>query len=150
MSTVATEQDSSLFQIERTVEFTACIERVWAAITDAKELALWFPNQACDFKPEVGYEGWFEWQMKECSGRFAVLVEQVEAPNFICWSWAREPGRPIQECWSTRVEWRLESMTDGGTRLHLRESGFENKESHAQNTQGWQHELAELEALLAA
>ncbi|GAB4186935.1 MAG: hypothetical protein Tsb002_11800 [Wenzhouxiangellaceae bacterium] len=134
--------------IERTLELSAAPAKVWQAITDADQLAAWFPNQGCDFKAEAGYIGWFQWQLEECSGRYAMRVERVDAPRYIAWRWAREADTPIDQAYSTLVEWTLEPLTNGGTRLHLLESGFQKEEDRQQNIGGWQHELGELEALL--
>ena len=45
---------------------------------------------------------------------------------------------------STRVEWTLDPREDGGTTLHLKESGFLTDKHHQENTGGWDSELGEL------
>ncbi len=130
--------------IERSLEFQASIERVWAALTNAEELAAWFPNAGAEFEPTPGFEGWFAWNLEECTGRYAVKVEAVEPMHSISWSWAREPDTPISEAYTTLVEWTLESLPNGGTRLHMLESGFNRDKDRADNVQGWKQELGEL------
>lgn len=130
--------------IKRTVEFTATVEKVWKALTDAKELSAWFPNAGAEFEATPGYEGWFAWDIEECTGSYAVKVERVEPLSFISWRWAREADTPISEAKTTLVEWTLEPMDNGGTRLHMLETGFERDQDRAENVQGWAHELAEL------
>ena len=130
--------------IERTLELRASPERVWRALTDPVELGRWFGNEAqLDLRP--GGEGWFGW---ERHGKFAARVEEADAPNRLSWRWARDRDTPVDSGASTLVEWRLERRPDGGTRLHLRESGFERAEDRAENEEGWTEELAELEAVL--
>lgn len=130
--------------IERTMEFTSSPERVWQALTDAKELAAWFPNAGAEFEPVPGYEGWFAWNLEECTGSYAVRVERVEPMRFISWRWAREADTPISEAKTTLVEWTLEALDSGGTRLHMLESGFERDADRAENIQGWKQELGDL------
>lgn len=130
--------------IERTLEFKAPIERLWKALTDAKELSAWFPNAGASFEATPGFEGWFAWNLEECTGRYAVQVVEVEPMRRISWRWAREPDVPIAEAYTTLVEWTLESLPGGGTRLYMVESGFDRDKDRAENVEGWKHELGEL------
>lgn len=132
--------------IERTLEFDAAIERVWKAITDPAELSRWFGHRA-ELELRPGAEGALEWDEH---GRFALRVEEVDQPRRLVWSWVHEPNVPFDAAPSTRVEWTLTERPDGGTTLHLRESGFQSEVHHRQNTEGWRDELGELETLLAA
>lgn len=131
--------------IEKTIDFEAPIDRVWSAISDQGELARWFGHEA-RLEPVVGFEGAMIW---ENHGSFALRVEEVRAPTRLVWSWVHEPGVPFDDAPSTRVEWTLTERDGGGTRLHLRESGFRTDEHHGQNTEGWNSELGELVELLA-
>ena len=130
--------------IERTLDLFAAPERVWQALTDQDELARWFGDRA-DFRPEVGYEGWMEF---EGHGRVPMLVEAVDAPRRLAVRWG-DPGGSLADR-STLVEWTLDALPDGGTRLHLRESGFTDPAGRSGNTAGWLSELAELVALVGA
>ncbi len=131
--------------LEKTLELNAPRERVWKAITDPAELAIWFGDEAeLDLRP--GGDGAMSW---EEHGRYAMRVVDVDAPRRLVWNWVHEPGVAFEDAPATRVEWTLESRADGGTTLHLRESGFRTDLHHRQNTQGWDEELAELVALLA-
>ena len=132
--------------IERTLELSASPERVWKALTDPQELAAWFPDEAeVDVRANGG--GWWRW---EKHGRFAVRFEIVEAPRRLVWSWSHEPGKAIDEVPTTRVEWTLTPRAGGGTTLTVRESGFLTEKHRKENTEGWEHELGELRAHLAA
>ena len=131
--------------IEKTLELKAPLDRVWEAITDAEELAKWFGDEAeVDLRPD-GEASMF-W---ESHGRFAMRVEEVEAPHRLVWSWIHEPNVAFDRAPSTRVEWVLTAREDGGTTLRLRESGFLTDDHHQQNTEGWDEELAELVDLVS-
>lgn len=131
--------------IERTLDLRATPERVWRALTDAGELGAWFgASGSLDLRP--GGDGFFEWTG---DGRFAARVEAVDPPRHLAWRWAREKDTPIDDGPSTLVEFRLEPAAGGGTRLHLRESGFERPEDRVANSGGWLEELGELTAFLA-
>ena len=131
--------------IERTEEFDAAIEDVWRAITDQRELSQWFGHEV-RFEPKPGFEGVMVW---EEHGSFALRVEEVDAPTRLVWSWVHESDVAFADAPSTRIEWMLTARDDGGTTLHLRESGFRTDLHFRQNTEGWSEELAELHALLA-
>ncbi len=132
--------------IERTLELDSPLEDVWRALTDPTELSGWF-GDTTELNPTLGGEGWFGWEQH---GRFAVRVEEFEPPRRFAWRWAKEAGADLDDGPSTLVEWTLAPRADGGTTLHLRESGFLEDEHRRQNTEGWTHELAELEQHLAA
>ena len=132
--------------IERVLDLEAPVERVWRAISDPAELSRWFGHRAeLDLRP--GGDGATIW---EGHGSFAVRVEEVDPPHRLVWSWVHEAGVAFEDAPSTRVEWTLSPRDGGGTRLHLRESGFLNDKHHEENTGGWESELAELATLLEA
>lgn len=126
--------------IEKTLELDAPPERVWRALTEPAELAAWFGDTA-ELELRPGGGGWFGW---DSHGRFAVRVETVDPPHRLAWRWCNKPDSPIDEGPSTLVEWRLTARPGGGTRLELRESGFETPRHWQENTQGWTSELTEL------
>jgi len=130
--------------IKRVLEFSASVERVWKALTDQQELSVWFPNAGAKFEPVVGFEGWFAWNLQECTGRYAVKVEAVEPMQSISWRWAREADTPIADAYTTLVEWTLEALPNGGTRLTMLESGFDRDKDRNENIEGWKQELGEL------
>ncbi|WP_299440899.1 SRPBCC domain-containing protein [uncultured Aquimarina sp.] len=45
--------------------FTASVDQVWKAITDVKEMRLWFFDNIESFKPEVGFETQFLVQVED-------------------------------------------------------------------------------------
>lgn len=132
--------------VEKTLELDAPIERVWRAITDPAEIRRWFDDRT-DFQPTPGYEGAFVW---DAHGSFAVKVVEAQAPTRVVWSWVHETGVPFAEGGvATTVTWTLAARKDGGTTLHLRETGFPSETRRQENDQGWTEELGELQALLA-
>ncbi len=130
--------------IERTLELEASRERVWCALTDPAELVRWFGNEAeLDVTPGGG--GWFGWPDY---GRFATRFEHVDPPSRLVWRWARYRDTPVEQGPSTLVEWTLEPLPEGGTRLSLRESGFDDEAAFRENDEGWTEELAKLQRYL--
>ena len=132
--------------VEKTLHFQASRERVWKAITDSAELAMWFGDEA-ELDLRAGGDGAMTW---EKYGRHAMRVEEVEAPRRLVWSWVHEPGVAFEDAPTTRVEWDLTEREGGGTTLHLRESGFLTDLHHQENNGGWDKELAELVQLLGS
>jgi len=133
-----------ILEISKTIQFEAAPERVWRAITEADEISAWFP-ETIRWEARVGAEGWFGW---ESHGRFSVRIESFEPPRYMAWRWAREADKPLDETDTTLVEWTLTPREDGGTTLHLKESGFRSEEYRQGNVTGWDHELGELLELL--
>ena len=132
--------------IEREMEFSATVERVWKAITEPTELSRWFGDRTrLELTP--GAEGAFIWDEH---GSFALRVEEVEAPHRLVWSWVHEADVPFADAPATRVEWTLRARDGGGTVLYLKESGFLTDQHFQMNTEGWTEELDELTHLLAA
>lgn len=131
--------------IERSLDLRAAPERVWRALTDPDELASWF-GQRADLRPEVGYDGWMEW---DGHGRYAMRVEEAIPPTRLAIRWMNEPGEALDPARSTLVEWDLAPTPSGGTRLRLRESGLRGPAARAGNVVGWISELGELLAFLA-
>ena len=126
--------------IERRLELDAAPARVWRAITEPGEISQWFGDHTeIDLRP--GGNGAFTWTQH---GRFAMRVEEVEAPRRLAWSWVHEADVAFDDAPATRVEWNLEPSEGGGTVLRLLESGFRTDLHHQQNTEGWGEELGEL------
>jgi uncharacterized protein YndB with AHSA1/START domain len=132
--------------IEREFALAAAPERVWHALTDPAELAAWF-CQAAELAPLAGHTGYLEWAEH---GRFAIQIEAADAPRYLAWRWARDPDTPIDAGVSTLVEWWLEPAAGGGTRLRLRESGFERDADRSINALGWLHGFGALARHLAS
>lgn len=131
--------------VEKTMHFKASRDRVWKAITDPTELAMWFGDEA-ELDLRVGGDGAMTW---EKHGRYEVRIEELDPPRRIVWSWVGKAGVPFDDTPTTRVEWELSEREDGGTTLYLRESGFRSESDRQGNDDGWSSELGELVELLA-
>ncbi len=115
-------------QIKRTIDLNSPIERVWLALTDHTEFGSWFrlslhgPFEAGKVTTgEVtypGYEGLPFW----------ARVEVMSKPHHFSFIWPMDetvaPDDPQLEEKVTLVEFILKP-TDSGTRLSIRESGFD-------------------------
>jgi uncharacterized protein YndB with AHSA1/START domain len=132
--------------IERTLELDHPIDRVWRAISDPDELALWFPNESATLDVRPGGTGEFVWNIDGKEFRSVVHVHEVDPPARFVWSWGHEPTNTDEPV--TTVEFMLTSRDDGGTTLVVRESGFLEEKHRAGNDEGWGEETAELVAYL--
>lgn len=90
------------------------IDKVWNAITDAKEISTWFIE--ADFKAETGYQYTFNASGGECS---PIKGEVKQAnPYTLVYSWI-VTEKPLE----TTVKWVLEEVEEG-TKLYLEHSGI--------------------------
>ncbi|GAA2543791.1 SRPBCC domain-containing protein [Mycolicibacterium diernhoferi] len=136
-------------EITRHIDIAAPITTVWAALTEADLIARWFGDSA-ELDAVPGGGGFFGWS---AHGKFRVRVEQVDKHRLLVYRWAREADTDPVAGNSTVVRIELAEI-DGGTRLALLESGFEELDNpsvaHAENEGGWTSELGELVEFLAA
>lgn len=87
----------------------------------------------------AGLDGWFVWAEH---GRFAVRIEAVEPIRYLAWRWTPEPGATLESAREvSRTEWLFVPRDDGGTDLHLFESGFRGPREHEMNSSGWDGEV---------
>jgi uncharacterized protein YndB with AHSA1/START domain len=139
MSTTA-----ELTRIDKTMEIKAPPERVWRALTNAKELSTWF-QVTIEGKIAVGNEVWMTSMCNGASVRFRVLFVEMTPPTRFVWQWhpgAVDPNVDYSSEPRTTVSFTLEP-SGSGTRLSLAETGF-NEVSLARrakvfgdNNQGW-------------
>lgn len=141
---MTTTMNPTVAAIERVLDFAAPPDRVWQALTDSTEVAAWFPQRA-EMPAEVGETGWMEW---DGHPRFLVRLEALDPLQRLAWRWA-SAAEPDFDASASLVEWTLEPTARGGTRLHLRETGFETNAARFGNVEGWFEELGELHDLLA-
>ncbi len=129
--------------ITRSIDIAAPITKVWSALTEADLIAQWLGDSA-ELDPVAGGTGFFGWSEH---GKFRVRVEQADKPRLLVYRWAREEDTDPVPGNSTTVRIELCEI-DGGTRLALVESGFEElanpEAAHAENQGGWTAELGEL------
>ncbi len=119
------------------IEIDRPVERVWRALTEARELERWFPLQA---RVEPGPDGriWMGWG-HEFGGWSP--VEVWDAPRHLRITWIMEEG-PGQV-----TDYRLESR-EGATHLRVVTSGFPDDadwDDMVEGTRlGWRFELRQL------
>lgn len=133
------------YVITRSVQIPAGIDRVWRAVSDADEIARWFPNVSAQWSLEPGGTGIFTWSGHE---PFGIRVEVIDEPRLIAWTW----GHETDEVPTTLVEFALaEQAGDSGpvTTVTVTESGIRTPDHFAENSQGWDSELGELVDYLA-
>ncbi len=142
-------------RIEKVVELAAPVPRVWRAITDHKEFGAWF-RVRLDGPFEVGkrttgnitYPGYehVAWES---------VTECMEHERLFSFSWppsAIDPDTDYAADAKVLVEFRLEPMADGGTRLTITESGFlqfpvpKRLEALRSNTEGWEIQAGHIAA----
>jgi uncharacterized protein YndB with AHSA1/START domain len=136
-------------EVRRELEIKAPRERVWAALTEPKQLQRWFPDKRAEIDFRPGGDALFEWD----EARAEAVVDVVEPLGRFVFRWRPEGlGRPF-----TTVSFTLEELEDGtSTRLRLVESGFASlpdqieTQSQEGNDEGWAQELQELKEYLEA
>jgi uncharacterized protein YndB with AHSA1/START domain len=156
-------------RIEKSTVLRAPLERVWKAVSDARQFGRWFG---------VEFDGPFE-EGRSLTGRivpttvdpdvakmqephrgkpFAFTVERIEPMRRISFRWhpfAIDPKVDYSNEPMTLIVFELEAV-EGGTRLTITESGFDRipLERRAQafraNEGGWTHQLTLVSKYLAA
>ena len=125
--------------IRRTWRFRSPPERVWRAFGDASEFTAWWGGtEPIEIRP--GFEGWFAWPTE---GRCAMRIDRVEPPMYLAWRWTTKPDAAFDQADEIlRTEWALMPGEDGGTVVHLLETGFRGPDSHRLNSHGWDSDIA--------
>lgn len=164
-----TSTSSSTDRIEKKVLLRASRERVWRAISDAKEFGAWFgvdfegpfvpgarltgkivPTKADPeiAKTQKAYEG----------AEFEIWVDRIEPTHHFSFQWhpfAVDKGVDYSKETRTVVSFELED-TEGGTMLTIRETGFDSiplarrAKAFAMNDSGWTAQAALVEKYLRA
>lgn len=133
-------------RIEKTIDLSAPVPRVWRALTDHAEFGEWFQVKLSGpFQPGAlvtgkmtfpGYEH-YPWR---------ATVERMEPEVLFSFRWHdfdEKSDKDVSEQPTTLVEFRLEAIDNESTRLHITESGFaalpdpRRFEVFRENTQGW-------------
>lgn len=155
-------------RIEKKVVLRAPRERVWRAISDAKQFGSWFgvefdgpfaANKRVIGKivpttvdPEVA-----KLQEPHAGTAFEFAVDQIEPPRLFSFRWhpfAVDAGVDYSKEQGTLVVFELEEAS-GGTILTLTESGFDRipierrAKAFAANDGGWNHQMKLIEKYLA-
>ena len=134
-----------LSRIDRTIEINAPPERVWRALTDAREFSAWF-QVTIEGGIAAGQEVWMTSVHEQHAGqRFRVRFAELTPPTRFVWQWcpgAVDPKVDYSREPRTTVTFTLEPSA-GGTRLVVAETGFEHislarrAKVYADNSQGW-------------
>ena len=133
-------------RIEKTLELTAPVARVWRALTDHREFGEWFrveldgPFVVGELSQgQITYPGYEHMKWK-------ATVQAIEPERLFSFTWCplgEDPEVDDSKMPKTLVEFRLEPTPDG-TRLIISESGFEalpddprRIDALRRNQQGW-------------
>lgn len=159
---------SATDRIERRILLRATQERVWSAISEAKQFGSWFGVEfdgafapgarltgrirPTDVDPEVA-----RLQEPHRGTAFAVLVDRIEPPNVFSFRWhpyAVQAGIDYGKEPMTLVVFELEKDPQG-TLLTITESGFDRiplarrAAAFQANAGGWTHQTKLIEKYLA-
>lgn len=106
-------------QIEREIQIDAPIDVVWQVVTQPEHINEWFTDTAeLDLRP--GGDGRFGWDGR---GTSVLQVVDVDVPHRFSYRWCHEEGTDPATANSLLVTFTL-TASDGGTRLHVVESGY--------------------------
>ena len=137
-------------RIEKEVVIGEPREKVWRALTDAREFGAWFGVEAeGTFEPGARVQGRIlnpEWAHVP----FEIDIDRVDKGVLLAWRWAnpdpKAPAVDLSKEPKTYVSFEL-ADTDGGTRLKVIESGFDalpmprRADAYRENDAGWTEQL---------
>ncbi|MBJ3776225.1 SRPBCC family protein [Acuticoccus mangrovi] len=146
-----TAQSSTDIVVE-SVDIAAPVARVWRALTDHREFGEWFGVVfATPFRPGETVHG--SLTIADFAGLpLEITVREMDAPRRFVFSWhpyAVEPDHDYTKEPQTLIEFTLEPR-DTGTRLTVRESGFDalpearRPTAFRMNTKGWPIQLGNI------
>jgi uncharacterized protein YndB with AHSA1/START domain len=139
--------------IEKRIELTAPVSRVWRALTDHREFGEWFrvkldgpfvPGQVA--RGHITYPGYEHIKLE-------ATVKKMEAERLFSFTWhpyAIDPAIDYSKEPTTLVEFRLEPK-GSGTVLSVTESGFDaipkerRFEAFRMNEGGWTEQMKNIE-----
>lgn len=144
-------------RIEKRIELTAPVSRVWRALTDYREFGTWFKvNIEGPFVPGKPARGQITWPGYEHL-RWEAVIQKMEPERLFSFTWhpyAVDPNKDYSQEPPTLVEFRLEK-TATGTRLTVTESGFDKlpadriADALRMNDSGWSEQLKNIERHVA-
>ncbi|WP_345801361.1 SRPBCC domain-containing protein [Microbacterium sp. AZCO] len=144
--------DEGQFAVRRSIRIAASVEKVWEAVTEPAHISQWFgiaefAGAGAGATGTLTFEGY---------GTIPVRVEAFDPFRSVTYRWGNDdalgtPPAEVDPERSTAFTFTLEPV-DGGTRLTVVESGFENTSDPRANLEshrtGWNEELDKLVALL--
>lgn len=143
-------------RIEKRIELKAPVSRVWHALTDHREFGQWFRVKLDDpfivgqiSRGQITYPGYEH-------VKWGAIVQKMEPERLFSFTWhhSHDANADISKEPTTLVEFRLENI-EGGTRLTVTESGFENlpadrrNKAFRENEGGWTEQLKNIESYVA-
>lgn len=151
--------NTSTDRIEKQIVLKAPRSRVWQALTNAEQFGSWFGVALQGKTFAVGQR--VQGAQVSCSGEnkgtiWDALIERIDPEQFFAYRWhpyAADSTMDLSHEPRTLVEFELKE-TDGGTLLYVVESGFDrldparHAESFPMHTNGWEHQLKNIEAYL--
>jgi|SRR5882672_797849 len=159
---------SSTDRIEKRIVLRATRDRVWHAVSDAKEFGSWF---GVDFdgpfvagtkltgriRPTKVDPAVAKLQEEHRGKPFEWTIERIEPMQHVSFRWhpfAVDPGYDYSKEPTTLIVFELEEVP-GGTELKITESGFDRiplerrAKAFAANGEGWSHQAKLIEKYLA-
>lgn len=142
--------------IEKTLTINAPLEKVWPMISTKEGICKWF-CQEMEGEFQVGHQPTFVFVMSNGEKfRGKVRVDALDPKDYMAYRWRpnSDSEEPIEDTASTLVEFKLTAAGEATT-LRMVESGFdrvpeaEREKALSGNTEGWNEELGELQALFA-
>ncbi|MBV8865853.1 MAG: SRPBCC family protein [Acidobacteriaceae bacterium] len=141
-------------KIEKRVEISAPVRRVWDALTDSRQFGEWFlvrldgPFVAGEtVGGQITFPGYEHLRME-------IVVQTVKPTSYFSYTWhpyAVDPKVDYSQETPTLVEFRLQEMT-GGTLLVVTESGFDKlpkeryEDAFRMNNRGWEQQMENIQA----
>jgi uncharacterized protein YndB with AHSA1/START domain len=155
-------------RIEKMVVLRAPLERVWRAVSDAKEFGSWFGVEFdAPFAPGAHMKGRIvptkvdpevaKAQKPYEGATFEITIDRIEPQRRLSFRWhpfAVDQGVDYSAEPTTLVVFELEEV-EGGTRLTITESGFEGiplarrAKAFEMNSEGWAAQVRLVEKYLA-
>ena len=137
-------------RIEKEIVIDAPREKVWRALTDAKQFGAWFGVEISGtFEPGARIEGRILHE-KWAHVPFVIDIDRVNTGALLAWRWANpDPAAPIDLSKepTSYVTFELSDAPGGGTRLKVIESGLDalpparRASVFRDNTNGWTSQM---------
>ena len=160
---------SSPDRIVKKIVLRAPLERVWTAISDARQFGAWFGVElegpfvagaalVGRMVPTVADPGVAAKQEPYRGARFEIVVDRIEPPRLFSFRWhpyAVDGGTDYSKEPMTLVTFEL-AEAPGGTALTLTETGFDRlppgrrDQAFTSNEGGWTMQMVLIEKYLAA
>ena len=144
-------------RIEKRIELSAPVARVWQALTDSRQFGEWFrvkmdgPFVAGEaVGGQLTFPGYEHLRME-------IVVKTIEPTSYFSYTWhpfAVDSKMDYSQETPTLVEFRLQE-TGSGTLLEVTESGFDKlpkaryADAFRMNTRGWEQQLEQIAAYVS-